>query len=286
MPLHQPGSDLERILAYGGANSGKTTAWLGIADMAYKTKSDAHFWVIDNDNATSRVIANPRGSFHHLHETNTTIWVPRTFDEYEGINETILSEAQPDDWIIIDMLSNVWEGMPDWWHQNVYGESPWDYWKAVRKEALSEGGEKGFGGEKAGVDWQYIGKTYRAWEKPLTIYQPCHVFATSAESEVITMYDKTGENAARYAIANGFQPKTEKGVYHRFHTVLRFRNTVSGQGRKKVYTRKVTMVKDRDREDIWEEELDGGSTLELSEGPKFVSDVMMRMWDWKLGKVS
>jgi hypothetical protein len=176
MPFHAPGDFKELILAYGGPGSGKTTAWMGIADLSLKTKSDAHFWVIDNDNSTIKAITNPTGSFHNL-TANTTIWRPKSFDEYEAINDTILSEAKPNDWVIVDMLSNVWEGMPDWWHQNVFGESPWDYWKSVRKEILSGEKDRSFGGD-SGVDWQYIGKVYRAWEKALTMNPPCNFFGT------------------------------------------------------------------------------------------------------------
>lgn len=286
MPLHAPGAFGERILGYGGNSAGKTTAWMGIADLSLKTKSPAHFYVIDNDNATARLIENPVGSFHHL-KANTTIWVPKSFDEYEGITEQILNDVTPDDWAVLDMLSNVWEGMPDWWHTNVYGESSWDYWVTTRKEILAaaadgdKGHERQFGGT-AGVDWQYIGKVYRSWEKEFTVNAPCHVFATAAETEIQARFDKTGEQTARYAITGGFAPKVEKGAPHRFHTIMRFRNITEGQGMRKAITRKVTMVKDRDREDIWEEIGGRGLTMELNDGPKFALDYLKRIAGWSL----
>lgn len=258
---------------------------MGIADLALKTKSDAHFYVIDNDNATARLIKNPRGSYHHLAD-NTTIWVPNSIDEYEAITEQILNDAQDDDWIIVDMLSNVWEGMPDWWHENVFGESSWDYYAAVRREIVEAqkqdlGHERQFGGD-SGVDWQWIGKVYRAWEKKITINAPCHVFATSSETEIQDRYDKTGELQAMYAIASNFQPKTEKGAVHRFHTILRFTRRTSGKGQTKTFTRKMTMVKDRDREDIWEEKGGRGMTIELKDGPKWGFDYLKSIAGWQL----
>jgi hypothetical protein len=288
MPLHPPGNYGERLLVYGGQSAGKTTAWMSIADLALKTKSDAHFHVIDNDNATARLITNPRGSYHHL-TANTTIHRPQSIDDYEPITEQILNDAQDDDWIIPDMLSNVWEGMPDWWHQNVFGESSWDYWVSTRKMIVeaaekNEGHERSFGGD-SGVDWQYIGKVYRGWEKKITVNAPCHVFATSSEAEIQARYDKTGEQAAMYEIASRFAPKTEKGAVHRFHTILRFSRKVSGQGRNKTFTRKMTMVKDRDREEIWEEKAGPGMTIELGDPAKFGFDYLVKIADWGLGKV-
>lgn len=287
MPLHPPGNFGERILAYGDHSAGKTTMWMSIADLALRTKSDSHFYVIDNDNATARLITNPRGSFHHL-EANTTIYRPKGIDDYEGITEQILNDAQDDDWIIPDMLSNVWEEMPDWWHANVFGESSWDYWQKTRREIVEAeakdlGHERQFGGD-SGVDWQYLGKVYRSWEKSITVNAPCHVFATSAESEIQARYDKTGELQAQYAIASNFSPKTEKGAPRRFHTVMRIVRRVSGQGRNKTFTRKMTMVKDRDREDIWEEKAGRSMTLELSDPPKFGLDYLVKVAGWGLGK--
>lgn len=287
MGLHAPGSYGEVILGYGGPGSGKTTAWMGVASLSLKTKSDAHFWVIDNDRATARLISNPRGSFHHLLE-NTTIFTPKSFDEYEGITEQMLNEAQPDDWIVADMVSNVWETMPDWWHQNIYGESTWDYWANTRREIIaaeeagSKGHERQFGGT-AGVDWQYIGKVYRSWEKSLTVNAPCHVFLTASESEIQSRFDKTGEKTAQYAIAGGWAPKVEKGLPHRAHTIIRFRQAASGEGMRKTITRKITMVKDRDREDTWEELGGRGLTLELKDSKEaFAFSYLKDVAGWEL----
>jgi hypothetical protein len=253
-----------------------------------KTKSDAHFYVIDNDNATARLIENPVGSFHHL-KANTTVWTPDSMDDYGGITEEILGNVKSEDWIVVDMLSNVWETMPDWWHENVFGEDSWSYWTATRKaiveaESKDLGHERQFGGD-SGVDWQYIGKVYRGWEKKISIHAPCHVFATSAEAEIQARYDPTGELRGQYAIAANFAPKTEKGAPRRFHTILRFRRTVSGQGRNKTFTRKVTMVKDRDREAVWEEIGGKGMTIELSDGPKFGWNYLRDIANWSIGPV-
>jgi len=288
MPLHAPGPFEERILVYGAQSSGKSSAWMAIADLSLRTRSDAHFYVIDNDNATARVIANPLGSYHHLTE-NTTVFVPKSIDDYKGITEQTLNDCTPDDFIVIDMLSNVWEGMPDWWHENVFGEDSWSYWTTTRKEivqaeASGGGHERQFGGT-GGVDWQYIGKVYRAWEKQLSIGAPCHIFATSSETEIQARFDKTGEMTAQYQIASNMAPKVEKGAPHRFHTIIRLNRIVSGQGARKSFTRKMTMVKDRDRENIWADKGGRGLTIELGDPAKFGLDYLVAIAGWGLGKV-
>lgn len=278
---------------------GKSSTYIGIMYLARLTKTPSHFYIIDNDNATEAIGLYPGGTHGHLlgeqvDETfedsltkleyeHATIWIPENFDPYNQIADEIRELAKPQDWIAVDMLSNLWETMPDWWVGNVYGENTWTYYAAVRKAIESEeegSGERGFGGH-SGVDWQYIGKVYRAWEKKLTLYAPCHVIAYSAETEIQAHHDKSGEKRAQYAITANHAPKTEKGAVHRFHTIGRMQKRVARDG-KSVKERTITFVGDRDREGILDERLGRGSTLTLSEGYKFGQDYLVKIAGWKM----
>lgn len=289
----------ERILIYGGAKAGKSFTYISLLNFARLTKTDSHFWIVDNDNASEAIGLYPGGSYGDLlgeqldedfddHITKltyerATIWIPERFEVYHPIADEIRKKAGPQDWVVIDMLSNLWEIMPDWWIENVYGDNPWEYYAAVRKaiEAEEEGaGERGFGGH-SGIDWQYIGKEYRRWEKKLTLYAPCHVIAYSGETEIQAHHDKSGEKRAQFAIAAGHSPRTEKGAVHRFHTIARAQKRVAPDG-KTVKERTLTFVGDRDREDVLAEKLGRGSTLTLSEGPKFAQDYLVKLAGWKM----
>lgn len=290
----------ERILLYGGAKAGKSTTYISLMKFAKITRTDSYFHIVDNDNAAEAIGLYPGGTYGELlgeqigetfEEDNTrleyekaTIYIPENFDPYNGIADEIRSKAKPEDWVVIDMLSNLWEVMPDWWVGNVYGENPWEYYAAVQKAIEKDekgAGEKGFGGH-SGVDWQYIGKMYRAWEKKLTLYAPCHVIAYSSETEILAHHDKTGEKRAQFSVTGGFAPKTEKGATHRFHTVGRVQKRVGKDG-KGVKERSITFVGDRDREHMLEEKLGRGSTLTLSDGPKFAQDYLVKIGGWKMG---
>lgn len=289
----------ERILIYGGAKVGKSTTYISLMKFAKLTKTDAYFHIIDNDNASEAIGLYPGGTYGdllgdlvdedfednmtRLEYENATIYIPESFDPYNDIADEIRQRAQPQDWIIIDMLSNLWEIMPDWWVGNVYGENTWEYYAQVRAaiEADEEGsGERGFGGH-SGVDWQYIGKMYRAWEKKITLYAPCHVIAYSAETEIQAHHDKSGERRAQFQITSSFAPKTEKGAIHRFHTIARMQKRLSPDG-KTVKERSLTFLGDRDRENVIEEELGRGNTLVLSEGPKFATDYLVKLAGWRM----
>lgn len=286
----------ERILLFGPPKAGKSTTYIGIMDLARKTKTESHFWIIDNDNATEGIGLYEGGTYGELlgelvsedysegvkkEYERATIWVPEDFTQYRAINQEIRRNARPQDWIVVDMVSNVWESMPDWWIDNVYGDDTWTYYADVRRaiENDEEGaGERNFGGQK-GVDWQYIGKTYRRWEKELTLQAPCHVIMYASESEIQDRFDKSGEKQAQYKSTSGFAPKVEKGLPHRVHTYGRLTRRLARDGRTTA-SRELTIVGDRDRMAKWEEYK--GLTIELGEGPRFGFDYLVKIAGWKL----
>lgn len=280
----------ERILLWAGAGVGKTYAELGIMKFAALTRTDNHFWIIDNDNQMEASGLVEGGEFEDLVE-RSTVWVPESFDEYDDITNEIKTNAGPQDWIFIDMLSNVYQSLPDWWVENVYGENPHTYWGAVRKEIVEAqqqadmkgergGHEKQFGGT-SGVDWQYIGKQYRAWEKRLSIFAPCHVMAVCGEQEIEERYDVSGARRAQFAATNAVAPKGEKDAVHRFHTTMRMQRQVGRDG-KTTKARSITVHKDRGRMAKWDEMGGRGRTIELAEGPKFAFDYLIKVGGWKM----
>lgn len=280
----------ERILLWAGAGVGKTYAELGIMKFAALTRTDNHFWIIDNDNQMEASGLVEGGEFEDLVE-RSTVWVPESFDEYDDITKEIKDNASPQDWIFIDMLSNVYQSLPDWWVENVYGENPHTYWGAVRKEIVEAqqmaemkneraGHEKQFGGT-SGVDWQYIGKQYRAWEKRLSIFAPCHVMAVCGEQEIEERYDITGVRRAQFAGTSAVAPKGEKDAVHRFHTTMRMQRQVGRDG-KSTKARSITVHKDRGRMAKWDEVGGRGRTIELSEGPRFAFDYLIKVGGWKM----
>lgn len=289
----------EKILVYGGYKVGKSLAYVGLMHFAQLTRTDSHFYIIDNDNSSEAIGLYEGGTYGELlgdeikrakdgskvEYENATIWVPRSFDDYGVIANTVEENASPQDWIVLDMASNVWNQMPDWWISRVYGDDPWEYYARTRKavEDNEEGAkDRNFGGLSGGA-WEYVGKAYRSWERKLTTNGPCHIFVLAAETEIQERYDKSGEQRRKYASTSGFAPKVEKDMPHRVHTVMRMTKTMGG----KSVERSLTLMGDRDREGKWAEMAPKTLTIPITnveEGqmPKFAFDYLVKVGGWKL----
>lgn len=276
MPFSPPDDAVsrERIYLYGDSGAGKTWAWLTIAHVADKTGSDAQFFVIDTDQAASLAI-EPGADFEHLRDR---IHVYDVFEwgEYVAAGKEVRANAGPNDWIIVDMLSNAWELLPSWWIANVFQEDQTDYWATMRRVALGEeDGDKGFGGMKGGVDWQYIKKVYLDFERPLTLGTKAHVLVTAKEAEVVDMYDAKGELRATFGQVGGFRPVGEKHTRHRFHSTMRIKRVRGDQ--------EILLVRDRHKEHIWEEKASRGVSLPIKAGKMgFAMTYLKGVKGWRL----
>jgi hypothetical protein len=291
MPLHAPDdADFEKFLIYGGTDAGKTHLWMSVAHMAVKTKADTRFWVIDNDNTTRRMMG-PRGQFAHIRDA-VELFRPSSgtaFEETVEFTERAKAEADPDDWLIVDMQSNVWDSMSPWWMERVYGSSGASYWSQIRaelvekKKADENAKDKRFG-EFEGIDWQYISKSYLSWEKMFTQTTFCHVIALAAETEFTDFNDRDGTLRGVYANTGGIGARGQKQQAHRFHTVLRAERVLDRSGRRvSVKERSLSVIKDRGREAIWEERGGSGLSIPVSNSPMaFVKDYLMPFADWTL----
>lgn len=293
----------EKILIYGGYKAGKSLTYVGLMAFAQLTKTPSHFFIIDNDNASEAIGLYPGGTYGELlgdtiHQAkdqsysryeNATVWVPRSFDDYTKIVDEIDEKAEPQDWIALDMASNVWGQMPDWWISKVYGDNPWDYYVRTRKavEDNEEGSkDRNFGGLSGGA-WEYVGKSYRSWERRITTNGPCHILALASETEIQERFDKSGEQARKFATTSGFAPKVEKDMPHRVHTVMRMTKSMGRDGRT-VIERNLTLMGDRDREGKWAELAPKTltipvATVEQGQMPRFAFDYLVKVGGWKLG---
>ncbi len=232
----------ERILLYGSYKTGKSGSWLDIARAYHTNNQPGHFYIIDTDFGVPKMIDE---GFEWL-EDIATIWTPRDFDEMMAASKEIRKAAGPDDWTIIDMLEHPWSEAQNYYINNVYGDEPEDYFIEMRKEVKAKGGKdaRSYGGHE-GMDWTFITKVYKEFEIPLTTKARSHVFAVTSERKLDPNRGADPDKVKQFKTAGLMEPVGQKGIGHRFDTVMRVTRRSSGM-------RELTMVGDRGRENrIW-----------------------------------
>jgi len=239
---------LERILVCGVTGSGKTWAWLKMAEALKPT--GALFRCLDTDNAVEYML-HTRFS-HLLPENNGNVFVHDAFDwpEYrlgmkwalqqplskEEMSKLSTSQlkayripVKPSDWVVIDMVDNAWNTVQRYFTTEVFQEEMGDYFLEARKIIRSRGDKDAKGKPvrsilpealKGWVDWTVINRLYDDFILPLAYRSKCHVYATtkverldssSSDPEVQTLFGDVG-----------IRPAGQKRLGHQMHTVLLF----------------------------------------------------------------
>ncbi len=229
----------EKILVYGTYKLGKSSLWLDIMEQSFAAGLDIHFYVIDTDRAYAKMEEELEVDYEA--EGYMTLYEPDDFQALMEANRDIRESAGKGDWVVIDMLNYAWDETQYYYTENVYGETPENYFIAMRQEVVAAKGkdDRAFGGH-GGTDWNFITKTYKRWEIPLTMKGDWNVFAVT-ETRKMDDRDKDLEKKKQYAIVQGWIPVGQKGIGHRFDTVFQMRRRASGD-------RELHMVGDRGRE--------------------------------------
>jgi len=233
----------EKILVYGTYKLGKSSLWLDIMEQSYTAGLDIHFYVIDTDRAYSKMAEELEIDYEAV--GYMTLYEPDDFDELMEASQNIRKRAGKGDWVVIDMLNYAWDEAQYFYTENVFGETPDNYFIAMRQEVVAAKGNdaRSFGGFE-GTDWNFITKTYKQWEIPLTMKGTWNVFAVT-ETRKMDTRDKDPEKAKQYKVVQGWIPVGQKGIGHRFDTVFQMRRRANGD-------RELHMVGDRGRErTIW-----------------------------------
>ena len=246
----------EKILVFGNSGTGKSTAWLTIADMAQKTKSPAHFYVLDTDNAIeSRMLGQ---GFPHLN--NVTVFECFEWTQYKAAMEKVCELAQPHDWVIVDLVSQAWTAVQDYFTQEVFHKGMGDYFLEVRKTLAA--GAQSLGALSGWTDFIVINGLYNAWVAPLLIRPRFNVY-TTAESKMIRD-DEKDKSTKLYFGPLGVKPAGQKNLPFQHHTVL-----LSSEPRSGEYV--LTTIKDRVRE-----------KLNAAPWTNFATDYLVKVGGWSL----
>jgi len=245
----------ERILAMGGMGSGKTTGWLSAAYWSHKTKSPAHFYVIDSDAAASRML---RGTKYQPLE-NVTVYNAFEWETIQSATEDIVPKLTPDDWAVVDFMGPCWDAVQAWYVQEIYGKANMgDYFMDIRRAKAKGTSVQELEGWK---DYGVINPVYRTWMNELVHTSPAHLYLTATTAGIRETDDKGLKQIFQ---AFGVRPVGQKHMAFQVHTVLLFQMMKQNEWF-------LNSVKDRERE-----------LLVGTRVNDFTRDYLVKVAGWKL----
>jgi len=220
---------------FGPAGSSKTTGWLNIAKFAHLTKSPSHFYVIDTDFAVDRMLTG------YPDLPNVTVYPVFDWREYTSALSQIRARATPDDWVVVDFISNAWSAVQEHYVEQVFHRDMGEYFLQVRKDL--DKSSKSLGALEGWVDWQVINPLYKKWANDLLYRGKYHLYCTAkvdnlSSERAPTESPQTRQLFARYQV----KPVGQKDLPFQFHTVL-----LTGRSGAD-WT--ITTIKDRERQEV------------------------------------
>lgn len=252
--IHTEARTKERILLMGPPGTGKSTAWLKIAQMHQTTGNPAQFWVGDTDMAVDRMLDTEYPTLSNIHLYPLYDW-----PDYMMFLAEARKHAGPDDWVVVDLLDPAWEAVQSYYIQQVFGEDTDSFFLEHRKNMKDNDRSGALDGWK---DWGVINKLYKGFANKLAFSLNCHILCTTKVDKVNTATDSK-ENRVLFD-AFGVKPKGQKETAHAYHTVLLMTMLKPGDWY-------INTVKDR-----------GRTILSGVQMKNFATEYLVKVGNWKL----
>ena len=229
----------EKILLYGGAGAGKTTAILQIARAIQPQGNRVH--VVDTDDGLMKGWALEFEDCENIERHRVY-----GFDQYIDVSERIRAEARDGDWVAVDMISHAWDSVQRYFTDQIFKKNLGEYFLEARRQMEERGGKKKKGSAFDGwQDWSVINGVYKDWIQPLIWGMPFHLIATASASTV----GDDDEDEIRRLFPTGIKPAGQKHLPHEFDTVI-FMESPKDREQKR---RLATTFKDRGRKPFTDE---------------------------------
>ena len=280
----------ERILVYGGGGTGKTYDALTVAHRTLG--SGQTLWVLDTDNSVTTLLEeidtfaglgiafdghwDGRGwehddTFPAEEDGKVCIYHATTWDQACKAVEDIDANAGPQDWVLIDSVSQLWTWVQEWFVKKTHGEDMAEWLVDWRIEQLKDGkaGNQEAQALLADGAWTFINAQWKKHVTELCLNPPCHLFIT-AEAKALRSDGKDQKAVRVMYDAIGAKPEGQWALGHKMKTVL-FKDKTRGANP----VRRTTTVKDWGRED---------RMLDEDEIADFAMGYLKNVAGWRLEK--
>lgn len=250
----------ERILTFGTAGTGKSTAVLEIARLC---PTDT-FYVADSEISNyDRLLSTAFTDLNNVEVTPCTEW--QEWVDFVAKTNSVMGR---DDWLVIDMMTPLWDAVQGWFIEKVHGSDIEEFFieKRITQQKIKDSAKKGqevprgFGainGEDG--DWQVINKQiFKLYNDMMKC--PGHWYWCAEQDKIGKDDDK--EVKAAYG-AYGIKPKGQKKLPHVPMTSIWLTKSRVGNWA-------MTTIKDRGRPEVEDEPVEN-----------FAVDYLMNIAGWE-----
>lgn len=218
MPLRSPMGIPERILNYGGTGTRRTSCGFDIARLAHKTGADTRFYGIDTEWSWRRILV---GGTRYGSLPNLVYSCCKTFDAVmEALNEYV-AVVRPQDWILLDVCSEMWPYAQTRYVQKIYRRDYADHEEVMREQlqrALATNTVPANLNDLSGYgDWKVINARYFDFRDMMFKDPPCNIYATATWKE---LDKKENEHNLTFYGKIGYKPEGQKDLDRQMDTII------------------------------------------------------------------
>lgn len=227
----------ERILGVGAWGAGKSNAWIRIAQWLRETGSPAKVYVLFTDFSMERALEGWDSS-------NVVAKEVGDYKEFITAGREFCKVGKRDDWLVTDLISDLWPWSEDHFSIMSFGES-FTEWALTKS-----------GGQIAGEHGSYWGKVnglYREAHNKYVLRFPGHVYSCARVKEM--RKDKQGhfigeddDKIVEWFGRYGVKPEGQKHLPYSYHTVVYFQE--AGVGDYRINTVREKSVGDAARKNL------------------------------------
>lgn len=204
-------SEKETILLYGAPKVGKT--WAYCSAIAKVIAKGNKVFLINTDGGISKTFKQYFGpKAKEVSQKVEYHFVDDMADVFEAV-KVIKEKVKPNDWIIIDLVSDFWELAQHKFMEEASGGNILGYVKRMSEN------KKAFGLFE-GSKWQYIKKLDNYVLEQLVVSPKCNVLGVAAEKDLKIEQAMTGKVKQVEFMAAGSRPAGQPQLSYKFNTIV------------------------------------------------------------------
>jgi len=225
MPVISPHAYREWILLYGPFCSGKTHAYLSLAQFYAQTQTPGVFHIIDTDYA----VRVQMEKFPEIHEVkdggNLSIYECYDFADMQTAAKSISDTARPSDWVVLDKETTAWKGAPDYYCRSRFDKSA-DQIEMEYKQLMERLGKPAVDSGLLRYYGNGINPMYEHEFRDLLLYKSRANVIICADSKEVNSSDpksrgpRDSRDVAQQFEQVGFKPAGQKDTPGKMHTII------------------------------------------------------------------